>query len=85
MWVTYAIYRFGGDHKAVKREMFRTMLFLLGLCLAAAGGSLSDAGGWFAVSSITVWSLARLGKAPLLRALRQRTHGRRGSGTFGAD
>lgn len=85
MWVTYATYRFGGNHKAVKRETFRTVLLLLGLCLAAAGGLLSDAGEWFAGSAMAVWSLARLSKAPLLEMLHRRNQNRRRSSTFGAE
>ena len=72
MWAIYVTYRLDGRAKDFPREKFRVAL------LAIAGALLSLApGAWresfaFQIGALSLWCVARLCKAPLLRALRRR-------------
>ena len=73
MWVLYLTYRAAGNRKkTVEKEVFRTILFSIALCLSAMSSTVDQLGGWFPVIAIASWSLARLVKAPILRMLRAR-------------
>ncbi len=72
MWMIYLVYRHGGNQKTVAKELIRTVLVALGVGLLAASTSSIGPGGEFALTLVALWSAARLSKAPILRALRQR-------------
>ncbi len=72
MWVTYLIYRLGGDKAQFLREEFRTILFVVATILLLTSLPVSELGGWTPLALMLVWSAARLSKAKVLDFARRR-------------
>ncbi|MQA33003.1 HAD family hydrolase [Modestobacter roseus] len=80
MWATYVVYRLGGRKEALNRDLFGTVAFLIGAGLLGMtevlhGGVLAEPPGRESATelclvSALLWSLARLGKAPVLRRVK---------------
>lgn len=75
MWVTYLIYRLGGDKTRFLREEFRTILFVAATGLLLTSLPVSELGGWTPLALMLAWSAARLGKARVLDLVRRRRQG----------
>jgi hypothetical protein len=71
MWVIYLSYRVTTNRKPIEKEIFRTALFVIALCLLTTCSSISQLGGEFSLTLLLGWSLARLAKAPCLMLLRR--------------
>ncbi|MCI2239425.1 hypothetical protein MO973_00925 [Paenibacillus sp. TRM 82003] len=80
MWVTYVVYRLDGRKEALDRNLFGAAAFLVvaGLLVTASavhGGLLEEGDGRESANLVCfvaalLWSLARAGKAPVLRRVR---------------
>lgn len=70
MWVTYLIYRLGGDKARFLREEFRAILFAVAAGLLLTSIPVGALGGWTSLALLLAWSAARLAKARVLGALR---------------
>ncbi|WP_432503630.1 hypothetical protein [Kineococcus arenarius] len=79
MWATYVVYRLGGRKGALDRDLFAVAAFLvgaglLGMASVTHGRVLEDDGRGLEnpvpLVAALLWSLARAGKAPVMRAVR---------------
>jgi hypothetical protein len=82
MWVSYVVYRLGGRKEALNRDLFGASTFLvaaslLGVASGVYGGLLEEDAGRESAHHVgfvaaLLWSLARAGKAPVMRRLKAR-------------
>ena len=81
MWVTYLVYRLGGDHKKLAREAFRATIFALGALLLLAGRwrgatatGLASLGigraDWLCLLAILVWLALRMAKSAAMTRIK---------------
>lgn len=80
MWATYVVYRLDGRKEALNRELFRTAAFLvfaglLGVANVVHGGLVEEdpdrkAANQVCFAAALLWSLARVGKAPVVGRVR---------------
>ncbi|WP_409331685.1 hypothetical protein [Trujillonella humicola] len=80
MWVVYVVYRLGGSKKALNRDVFGAVAFLiaaglLGLASVLHGGVVEEDAGRESANRLCfvaalLWSLARVSKAPVTRGVR---------------
>jgi hypothetical protein len=81
MWVTYLVYRLGGDQRKLERESLRAAIFAIGLVIGiaarshAAGAPRSVAMGWdnaLCLLAILTWLVFRIGKSFAMTMIKSR-------------
>ncbi|WP_419898894.1 hypothetical protein [Roseomonas sp. USHLN139] len=72
MWIVYIVYRSGGDHKTLPKEMIRALFWAVGAGLLATTGRYSLWGSLLPVGLIAAWCVLRLVKPRLMELAKRR-------------
>ncbi|WP_159998415.1 hypothetical protein [Roseomonas sp. 18066] len=72
MWIVYIVYRSGGDHRGLNKEMIRGLFWVVGAGLLATTGRYSLWGSLLPVGLMLAWCLLRLAKPRLMELAKRR-------------